>query len=143
MATASLAQTTTLRGLGLPALSSAGGYFAVKDRYDMAWSDLMIALFTPIGGRPFNRSFGSGLSATVFAPMTVALDNLTNYVIKQAAQAWCPHVVIISVESKTHDKTIQLGIKFALANELSRPDFRAVEVDKSSVIQLLRAASNG
>ncbi len=122
MGTTSLAQTTMLKGLGLPALRGAGGYFAVKNRYDVAWSDLMIALFTPIGGRAFDRSFGSGLHHVLFSPVTVAVDQLANYTVKQAAALWCPHVTVI---------------------DLSRPDFRAVQINKSSVIQLLQAANNG
>jgi phage baseplate assembly protein W len=143
MGTTSLAQTTTLKGLGLPALRGAGGYFAVKNRYDVAWSDLMIALFTPIGGRAFDRSFGSGLHHVLFSPVTVAVDQLANYTVKQAAALWCPHVTVIDIQVKVDGKAIQLGIKFALTDDLSRPDFRAVQINKSSVIQLLQAANNG
>lgn len=128
-----------LRGLGLPALRYGGqGYFAAKNAYDVAWSDLMMTLFTPIGGRPMSRSFGSALMEQLFDPVTVAQANITTYVIQQAAQAWCPHVQVLQVQSVVSGQSISLGIVFALASDRTKTETRSVLIPKSNIIRLLQ-----
>ena len=142
---ATVNNTPLLNGLGLPALKLAGGYFASKGPYDMAWSDLLVAVFTPIGGRPMNRRFGSGLKNMLFEPMTQTLSQLCTYAIQQAAQTWCPHVTVNSVDALADptQKRVQLHITFSLASDRASADTRSVTVLKSNIIQVLQVYGNG
>jgi len=127
-----------LRGLALPAIRGVGGYFASKTRYDVAWGDLILALFCPIGARPMRRTFGSAIHEVVFEPSTLALEQLINYVVREAASRWCPHVVINSVYVKLQDKDVAVGITFSLSGDRSVQD-RTIFITKSDVISILAA----
>lgn len=128
-----------LAGLGLPAVRYGGqGYFTSKSAYDVAWSDLMIVLFTPIGGRWMNRSFGSALMAQLFDPITVAQANIVNYVIQQAVQTWCPYIQVLQIQTKVVGQTLHLGIIFALASDRTKTEQRSVQIPKSNIIRLLQ-----
>ena len=88
---------TELRGLGLPALRVYGGYFGSKNRYDVAFSDLLLAIFTPIGVRPMSRSFGSALHKMLFEPNVLEQVQRIQYIITETAAKWVPHVQIRQV----------------------------------------------
>jgi phage baseplate assembly protein W len=142
---ATVTNTSLLNGLGLPALKLAGGYFASKGPYDMAWSDLIIAIFTPIGGQPMNRRFGCGLKNMLFEPMTQTLSQLCTYAIQRAAQAHCPHVSVSSVialTDPTHHR-VQLDITFGLSSDRAYVGTRSVTILKSNIIQVLQVYGNG
>lgn len=134
--------TPQLNGLGLPALRYGGqSYFSSKNAYDCAWSDLMMTLFTPIGGRAMSRSFGSALQQQLFDPVTVAQANIVSYVVNQAAQKWCPHVQVLQVLSVVQGQRISLGVIFALTSDRTKTEQRSVLIPKSQIIQLLSQAN--
>jgi phage baseplate assembly protein W len=138
-------QIIQLRGLALPALKGTGGYFASRTRYDVGWGDLILAIFTPINARPMRRTFGSALHNVLFEPSTLALEQLCNYVIRDAAQRWTPHVIINSVEVKLSGEEVALGIRFSLLED-RLVETRLIQIKKSDVIKLLasyRVPSNG
>ena len=128
-----------LRGLALPALRGAGGYFAAKTRYDVAWGDLILAIFCPIGARPMRRRFGSAIHNVVFEPNTLALQQLVNYVVRQAAMQWCPHIVINDVLVKQTGEEVAVGVVFSLSEDRATQD-RVILIKKSDVVNLLAGA---
>ena len=103
------------RGLALPARRVPGGYFSAEDEFDTAWGDLLIALVTPLGGRPMARTFGSGLSLLLFEPNTELVPSEAEEVIREAAAAWTPHIVIhgVRVESQ-QDGRLGILVAFGL-----------------------------
>ncbi len=136
---ASTIQVQQLRGIGLPALRTAGGYFAVKNRQDKAWSDLLVAVLTPIGSRPMNRGFGSALHDVLFEQAGGQVEQLVDYVIRQAVSAYAPHVVIVGVKARSVGNEIKVLIRFSLADDravLEKP----LLISKSDVVNLLAAS---
>jgi len=110
--------TTERRGLALPAVKTHGGYFAAKDRYDLAWSQLLIALFVPFGSRPMRRSFGSPLHTVVFDPMRLD-DPMIEYMVRSVAESNCPNVAIraVHVRPDAFEPKLHIFIEFGLADE--------------------------
>lgn len=130
-----------LTGLGLPALRRTGGYFASKSRYDVAFSDLLHTIFTPIGTRPGQRDFGSALHTVLFDPATVSLQRTIDYVIRNAVAKWCPHLYIAEVIPVIRGQEIAIGIKFGLVSERITQE-RLVLMSKSEVAKILNAKAN-
>lgn len=132
----------SLRGLALPAIRGQGGYFASKTGIDVAWGDLILTLFTPIGSRPMNRTFGSGLTDALFAPTGPALGELVNHTIRDAAARWCPHVQIDDVRVVEDGLNVRIGVSLSLASDRSTAD-RQIMLPKSDLARYLANASNG
>lgn len=109
-----------LRGLALPALRERGGYFASKGKYDVAWGDVMVAVFTPIGGRPMNRGFGSALSRVLFEPSDEQLQTRVNYIVSEAISKWCPHVRLLGVRTLAKKRQVDITIIFGLLSDSQR-----------------------
>jgi len=103
-----------LKGLALPALRSIGGYFASKGKYDVAWGDVMLTLFTPIGSRPGNRSFGSALVKVLFDPAVSYQTERVRYIISESLIEWCPHVRLVDAQVTIDQKEIKIGVTFSL-----------------------------
>lgn len=104
-------------GLGLPVTRQSGGYFTLKKGKDVAFSDLVIAIFTPIGGRPMKRDFGSGLSTLLFDPNDKTAIGVINKVIRDAAQKWCPYVSVQQVDVAQNGRYMYLRIVFSLTDD--------------------------
>lgn len=132
---ANLQTVTELRGLALPANKGPGGYFETKSPLDIAWGDLMLALFTPQGSRPMNRSFGSVLHEQLFEPTVDLIDNGTlDFVIREAVAQFCPHLVIRDVEIlQSGEKTVNLVIRFALRRDSTTEQTREVLIDRTYI----------
>lgn len=113
MATKSL----ELKGLALPAIRTAGGYFSVRDKYDVAWGDLLLAVLTPIGSRPMNRQFGSSLHLAIDDPNDPALAQMVDYAVRDSAAAWCPHVIVHDVQVSRKSNGVTLSIAFGLTED--------------------------
>lgn len=135
-------KSVPLRGLALPALRIGGGYFAAKDKYDVAWGDLMVAIFTPIGGRPMNRQFGSALHTVLFEPGTASQEQIVTYVIRQAAARHCPHIIIESIRIARSDAAtgLSLGVTFSLVEDKAFTQERTIFLDKTNITKLLQVA---
>jgi phage baseplate assembly protein W len=123
-------------GVGLPAIRLTG-YFASKNQYDVAWSDLMMTLFCPIGGRAMSRSFGSALVQSLFNPVTVVNANFLTYIIQQAALTWCPHVQVLQVQSQQNGGSISLLITFSLTANQASPQQRSVLIPDTAIVRYL------
>lgn len=129
-------QRVARRGLALPAIRTRGGYFASKSPHDTAWGDLMLAIFCPIGSRFMNRTFGSALHRLLFEPNTADLSVQAEYLIRDAAQKWAPHVVITAVEAATRREHVFLKISFHLVGD-TQTETRLIELDRRDVVRLL------
>ena len=108
-------------------------------RYDVAFSDLVIAVLTPLGTRPMRRGFGSAVHLTLFDPATLASQKQLTFAIRQVVARSCPHLYVADVSAFVDGSRIALGIKFGLLNEQATQE-RAVFITKSDVIKLLTAA---
>lgn len=132
---------TPLRGLALPILRSGGGYFTPKNRFDVAWGDLLLTLFTPIGSRPMRRQFGCALTNILFEPNEPSVAALAESTIRQAAARFTPHLVIEDVRILFEQKVIRVGVVFSLVEDRTTVE-RFVTVSKSDIINLVAAARN-
>lgn len=127
-----------LSGLGFPA-QKIPGYFKPKVRVDVAWSDLLIALFIPRGSRVMRRTVGSRLRDLLFRAVTTDfLDGASiEFTVREVAQMQTPHVRIHNVEvSKTpgvNGKSIDLDITFSLAVDNFATVTKTVSVNKTTV----------
>lgn len=129
-----------LRGLALPALRTAGGYFASRDKYDVAFSDLLIVIMTPVGSRPMSRSFGSFLYRSLFDPATLSTSEAINQIIRSAVNRWAPHVYIEKIEAKQVDRGLALGVWFGLVEERLTQQ-RLVLLTKSDLAKFVQGAA--
>jgi len=128
----------TMRGLGLPALQTAGGYFTSKTAYDVAWGDLMYCLFTPIGTRPGLRGFGSAIPLQLYEFASDVTDR-AEFLVRDAAEKDCPHIVIDSVIVSSDETTVSLDISFHLRSDSANDTVsRRVVLDRNSIIAALK-----
>jgi len=133
MASGEFQTATELRGLALPTRRGAGGYFPSASQIDVAWSDLMIALFTPQNGRPMNRSFGTTLYDLLFEPIAAEFE-LVKLVVRDTATRSCPHLVIQDVSvASPEPEHVEVGVTFALRSDLENLQERSVLLKKTSV----------
>ena len=130
-------------GLGLPAVRVSGSYFAPRRAYDKAWSDLIVAIMCPIGGRFMRRSFGSSLYRAVFAPLDQLLLADVARAVRTAAAQWCPNVRILNVvsagptEIPNNADYISIAISFTTTVDVNAQDTRIAQIDRSRIIQIL------
>ena len=85
------------------------------------------------------RRFGSAIHNVVFEPNTLALQQLVNYVVRQAAMQWCPHIVINDVLVKQTGEEVAVGVVFSLSEDRATQD-RVILIKKSDVVNLLAGA---
>lgn len=129
-------QARQLRGLALPAIRSAGGYFASKNRYDVAWGDLLRAIFTPIGSMPMNRTFGSGIWGILFEPNIEESAAEVNFIIRDAARIWVPHVLISSIDVRVENRSVKVFVQFGLTEDEAVVE-RSVLLPRDDIIRIL------
>lgn len=123
-------------------MSSQGGYFASRSPYDVAWSDVVITLFTPVGGRVGNRGFGSGLPSLIFDPIDATLPSMARLMAQQALAEHCPHVNLINLQMKgSGAHQVQVIITFCLASDANTPITKMLRLDRRNITQFI-AASN-
>lgn len=130
--------TKDLRGIGLPALRSSGGMFASKGRYDVAFSDLLHAMFTQIGTRPMKRSFGSAIFSSLFEPITVTLQRVLENSIRNSVAQSAPHIYVESIQLIARQREIAVGVRFGLVDERNTQE-RVILIPKSDVTRLVSA----
>lgn len=127
---------TDLRGLGLPARKGPGGYFAAKDKFEVAWGDILCTLLTPQGSRPGNRRFGSALYDLLFAlggPDQATLQ----YVVSQAVADHCPHLEVFQVvAAERASKGWEIGVLFGLRADRARTENRTILVPLHHVTEV-------
>lgn len=133
---------TTLIGPALPAIRTSGGYFALRDKYDTAWGDVIMAIMCPIGGRWGNRSFGSGVPSVLFSPSDAALPTMLNQYIKDALQKWVPSVRYLGSDVSVSGTSVSVNIKFILATDPVTPVSKLLKVSRKAAIQFLASRAS-
>jgi phage baseplate assembly protein W len=128
------------RGLALPALRNQGGYFASKSPHDTAWGDLLLSLFTPIGGRCMKRGFGSGLYDILFEPNVAENQPVIDMMIRSAAERGAPQVVLDLVDIQVATYGPQIKIAFHLVTDDTTVT-KLVQLNREGVIRTLAARS--
>ena len=131
-----LRQRVELRGLGLPAIRTRGGYFASKSPHDVAWGDLMLAIFCPINGRFMNRTFGSGLDDVLFEPNIRELASTAELVIQDTAQKWVSHIVIDDIEISATRRNLFIKVSFHLTDD-DLSVARLIELPRDDLVRSL------
>lgn len=136
--------TQPLVGPALPAIRQQGGYFATRSGDLLAWGDLIVAAFTPIGSRPMARSFGSGMSRIVFSPNTPQLAQSIDYVIRTAVASWAPTVRVVSVTvgQRPNNTEVQVLVQFQQASSSAVQGAQSVTIPLSSIVKYLAAAQS-
>jgi phage baseplate assembly protein W len=99
---------STYSGLALPASRLNGGYFAAQPTKQRCYSDILMTAFTPIGSRPFLRTFGSGLPGL---PFTNVQASVVNLVVGGALATWVPYVQLGSIQVGVPSVANQLPMK--------------------------------
>lgn len=130
--------TKDLRGIGLPALRVSGGMFASKGRYDVAFSDLLHAIFTQVGTRPMRRSFGSAIFSSLFEPVTLTLQRILEESIRASVSRYAPHIYVESIQLLARSREVSLGIRFGLVDERNTQE-RTVLIPKTDITRLVSA----
>lgn len=125
----------THRGLGLPAFQAPGGYFARKTGIEKAWSDLVLAVFTPQGGRPMRRTFGTAIYDTLFDPNDAKTSRIVEEAVRGAAERLLPHVQIRGVDVEQDGKRALLRIQFSLIED-SGIEERTILVDQQGPVSV-------
>lgn len=134
MVTSSFRSATELRGLALPALKGSGGLFESKGPEDVAWGDLILGLFTPLGGRVMRRGLGSALYELLFEPIDEGDFALVNYTVREAVSRQLPHVSIVRLAVRSVERGIEIHVFFRLNSDLdAAPSQRTVLVPKTFV----------
>lgn len=130
-------------GLALPAVRSAGGYFASKNAYDTAWGNLILAMMCPVGARFYQRSWGSGTAAVLFDPNDAVLRNELASAIREVAAKYVPSVRILEIVTTSSGTSLSVRVSFTLSTDLSAaaPATRYVQLDRSATIKYLSARS--
>lgn len=136
MPTGAFTTATELRGLALPALRGPGGFFASKNQFDVAWGDLLMAIFVPRGSRPMQRQFGSTLYDLLFDPIDIE-NEIIEASVRDIAAQFCPQVLIRRVTIKNSAAGhIQVGIVFSLASDIENEGERSVLIPKTVVTEV-------
>jgi phage baseplate assembly protein W len=132
-----------LRGLALPAIREAGGYFVSKNPDQVAWGALITAVFTPIGSRPMRRQFGSVLHEVVNEPADNVSLAAVELAVREAAKTYAPHVTILRVMTQVDGRNIGVLIEYSRSDDKSRT-LRSplVRVSQSDVTNYLASRRN-
>lgn len=139
MATAATIPTRV--GLALPLVKLNGGYFSSRNEYDTAWGDLIVAAFTPIGGRFMRRDAGGTVSDYLMAPLDGVFMVALRDAIVSAVGTQCPHIRITNVVvNSSNAKTANVAISFTLSTNPIDPQTRLVRLDRRQVGNVLRNA---
>jgi phage baseplate assembly protein W len=124
-------------GPTVPAVRTPGGYFASRDRYDAAFSRVLLAVFTPVGTRPGRRSFGSRLATLMYLPQTPETAALCREVVSDAVTRWAPGVIVRDVLVTQEDERLRFDLTFSVESDPSAPVARTAYLQRSSLLQIV------
>lgn len=145
MASSDLQTSKELKGLALPAVKGTGGYFESKGAGDVSWGDLLLTLFTPIGGRVMRRSFGSSLYDLLFEPLIPGEFQIIGAAIRDIARRQLPHVRVTRVQIRELQSGIGMEIKifFRLQSNLEAEQSQVVLIPKTFIPPTIAAVNSG
>ena len=145
MANSNIQTSKELRGLALPALKGTGGYFESKGAGDVSWGDLLLTLFTPIGGRVMRRGFGSSLYDLLFEPLIPGEFQLVGSTIRDIAARQLPHIQITRVDIRALQSGIGMEIKitFRLQSDREVEQQQTVLIPKTFIQPTIAVVNSG
>lgn len=145
MASSDLQTSKELRGLALPALKGTGGYFESKGEGDVSWGDLLLTLFTPIGGRVMRRGFGSSLYDLLFEPLIPGEFQIISAAIRDIARRQLPHIRVTRVEIKalSGGDGMEIKIFFRLQTDRETEQSQTVLIPKTFIPPSIAAVNSG
>ncbi len=126
-------------GLALPVVRLNGGYLAARSAYDLAWSDLIVAAFCPVGGRVMRRNLGSTAPDQLMNPVDSFLEAGLSSAIQSAVATQCPHIRILDVAVKSTTRAqVEVSISFTLTNIPQSVETRLARLDRRMVADIMR-----
>jgi len=145
MASSDLQTSKEIRGLALPAVKGPGGYFESKSVGDVSWGDLLLTLFTPLGGRVMRRSFGSSLYDLLFEPLIPGEFQLIGSTIRDIAARQLPHVTVTRVEIRELSSGIGMEITVFFRVDTNREveQQQTVLIPKTFISPTIAAVNSG
>jgi len=145
MASSDLQTSKEIRGLALPAIKGSGGYFESKDAGDVSWGDLLLTLFTPLGGRVMRRSFGSSLYDLLFEPLIPGEFQIVGAAIRDIASRQLPHVSITRTEIRelASGKGMEIKIFFRVETNREVEQQQTVLIPKTFISSSVSAHNAG
>jgi len=135
--------SSALTGLAVPAVRVPGGVFAVRDRYDTAFGDVLLAVLTPTGTRPFDRSFGSRLNRCLFTTTLPADEGTISFIVEETVSRSCPNITVESarVVSYPAQDMFYLSVDFSIAGDASPTSYGAY-LASSDILMSVNNPSN-
>jgi len=98
------------RGLAVPVNKSNGGYFVSTYIEDLVWSSILLILFTPKGGMPGMRTFGTAITDLLFEQVGYYDLAYLQMQVQIAIEKYEPRVTVKKVETAKVQNTIYLTI---------------------------------
>jgi uncharacterized protein len=126
-------KTTAIGGLAFPAYKHSGGYFVRKNKWDVAWGDILIALFTRPNSKVHRREFGCRLTDLLFAPTNTIELQTIKYLVSETIKKFADHITIVDVTLNRIAKGIEIGITFTLTADKGEPQSRTVTIPKTFI----------
>lgn len=124
------------RGLALPSLRTGGGYFASKGPHDVAWGDLLLALFTRLGARFMRRNVGSSFEDLLFEPNADGNIPLVDSIIRETAERDVPQIVIDTITLLLGNREASVKITFHLVDD-DTVEARFIELQRDNQIKTI------
>ena len=122
-----------LRGLALPALRGTGGFFESKDPGDVAWGDLLLALFVRRGARFMRRNLGSAVPDQLFEPADASGAEFLQISVVEAVERQAPHITITQIDVDTRPKGLEMRILYRLTTDPATVRERLITFPKTFI----------
>lgn len=119
-----------LTGLALPAMRRTGGYFSSRRHADLAWGDILLAVFVPRGAQVMARGLGCGLHEQLFQLRSVD-PSVIAYTVRDAITQQVPYVRVESVKIAPVDKGYRISIAYSLRSEIETIQEQALVVTQT------------
>lgn len=126
------------RGLALPSLRIAGGYFSSKGPHDVAWGDLLLALFTRLGARFMRRNVGSSFADLLFEPNAEENIQLIDFIVRETAERDVPQIVVDDITLILGERDAGVKIAFHLVDD-DTVEERLIQLRRGNQIKIIEA----
>lgn len=126
------------RGLALPALRITGGYFASKGPHDVAWGDLIMALFIRLNSRFMRRNVGSSFADILFEPNAESNLQLLDAIVRETAERDVPSIVVDDITLILGEKDVSIKISFHLTDD-DTVEERLIQLQRGNQIRIIEA----
>lgn len=101
------------RGLTVPIIKKARGYFQTSNSRDVIRSDMHLLLTTSVGERVMLPTYGSRLPSLIFEPNDAVTRSLIQQVVAEDLQKWEPRINATNISISFSDDGHQLSVAIA------------------------------